>query len=194
MPRLFTNTSTAGYSRASACASAAAPRSPAKPITVPPLEERTAETAASTASAERPLTITCAPSRARAAAIACPIPAVLPVTNAVLPRSWRSIGCPPDLKCLFHGRAVELVDHAVLHDEAHPFHDADIGQRIARHRDPVGDLARRHAAQILVVPQKLRGVHRRGLKREHGRHAGLHHELELMRILSMRIYRGVRAE
>ena len=51
-------------------------------------------TAFSTPLRERPVTMTRAPSRARPAAIAAPMPAVLPVTSARLPLSLRSMQTP----------------------------------------------------------------------------------------------------
>ena len=61
---------------------------------VPPVVDRRSPTAALTAACDRPLTIARAPSRARAVAMARPMPAVLPLISAVLPFSWRSMGFP----------------------------------------------------------------------------------------------------
>ncbi len=91
-------------------------------------------------------------------------------------------------------RRVQLVDDARLHHEAHALHQGNVGDRVARHRDDVGELALLHRAEIAVVMQELRGVDRRRLDREHRRHAGLDHQFELVRILAVRIDAGVGAE
>src|SRR5712692_6610579 len=87
MPTLFTRTSTSGTSASRRAAPRAVPRSAAMPRAPPPISR----TAASTRSCVRPFTITSAPSRASARAMANLMPAVDPVTSALLPRSWRSM-------------------------------------------------------------------------------------------------------
>src|SRR6266550_4214646 len=86
MPRLFTSTSQPGQARARRSQPAAEPRSPAKPFT-PPEEADAAmsATALSTAAWVRPLTTTFAPDAASPLAMARPMPAVEPLTMAVLP-------------------------------------------------------------------------------------------------------------
>src|SRR5712691_7321821 len=87
MPTLFTRTSTSGSSASSRAAPRAVPRSAAMPRAPPPISR----TAASTRSCARPFTITWAPSRESARAMANPMPAVEPVTSAFFPRSSSSI-------------------------------------------------------------------------------------------------------
>src|SRR3984957_19238926 len=189
MPRLFTRISTTGCWRTRVSATESTLRSPANPITSPLVSAFIAATADSTAAGDRPLTMTVAPSRASEAAMALPIPAVEPVTSAIFFANLRSMRkspmCEAQMRssdCIDRSR-VQFVNHPILHHEADALHETDVVDRIAGHRDDVGDLARRDAAQILVVPQQLRGADGRRLNGEHRRHAGSHHQLELMCIL-----------
>src|SRR6266404_101527 len=91
MPTLFTSTSTAGNFAITASAPAKPQKSAAMPSTLAfVVLDRIAAIAAFTRSCVRPFTKTCAPSLASELAIAKPIPAVDPVTNAVFPVSFRS--------------------------------------------------------------------------------------------------------
>ena len=56
------------------------------------------------------------------------------------------------------------------------------------------ETATRSAYVIPYLLQKLGRVRRRGLQHERGRHAGLDHVLEFLRVLAMRIDRGVGAK
>src|SRR5947209_7811243 len=91
MPTLFTSTSTTGSFAITASAPAELEKSATIPSTLLVAAcDRIAAIAASTRSCVRPFTYTCAPSIASAWAIANPIPAVDPVTNATLVVSFRS--------------------------------------------------------------------------------------------------------
>ena len=92
MPRLFTRISTSGWRCGEFFRRGRVLRSPAKPETSPPVVAFSFATRLSTADCVRPLTITRAPSRPSAAAMARPMPAVLPLTSASLPFSPRSMG------------------------------------------------------------------------------------------------------
>src|SRR3989449_11097784 len=86
--------SVAGTRAIRAATPAAVPRSAATPETCAPAPgaaRRTSAVAARTRDSVRPFTMTAAPSRASARAMARPMPAVEPVTTAVLPASCRSI-------------------------------------------------------------------------------------------------------
>src|SRR5580704_19285752 len=92
IPMLLTSTSTSGTASASIWQPAAVETSVATPeIFAPGCDFRISAIAAFTRSCVRPFTITDAPSAASPRAVANPIPAVDPVTNAALPFSWRSI-------------------------------------------------------------------------------------------------------
>ena len=92
MPMLLTSTSTSGSAAISAAQPAALPRSAAIPwTTAPDTSCFSRAVTASTRASVRPLTVTTAPSRARARAVANPMPAVDPVTSARFPFSPRSI-------------------------------------------------------------------------------------------------------
>jgi hypothetical protein len=94
MPRLLTRISTFGNFRATSLAAAAVLRSAAKADALFGAIAFSFATAASTDFDVRPLTMTRAPSRTSASAMAYPIPAVLPLTSASLPvrpRSMRGI-------------------------------------------------------------------------------------------------------
>src|SRR5882724_6879211 len=190
IPRLFTRMSTCGCCRTSFSATDAELKSPANPMTSPPAALFMAVTAASTAVEVLPLTITLAPSRASAAAMAWPMPAVEPLTSAILPFSCRSMRSERRV----HGHRIQFVHNALLHHKAHALHEADVIDGIAGNRDHIRDLTSRHAPQVLVVPQQCCRIHRRSLDDEHRRHARPHHQLELMRVLAVRIHGGVRAE
>src|ERR1700729_337067 len=151
IPKLFTRMSTCGCVCTNFSATCATLKSPAKPSTLPWVALFMAVTAASTAAEVRPLTITVAPSRASAAAMALPMPAVDPLTSAIFFASCRSITAPGAQSAYFgrlqrriHRHRIKLVDDAFLHDEAHPLHQADVIDRIAGHRHYIGDLAGRN--------------------------------------------------
>src|ERR1700722_3524973 len=199
IPKLFTRISTAGCRCARACATSATLKSPANPTTSPPVCAFIAVTAPSTAAGVLPETITLAPSRASDVAMALPMPAVDPLTSAIFSFNCRSIGTHPQgrfksLQSSVDRHGVLLVNDPVLHHEAHALHQADIIDRIARNRNDIGDLARHNGAQFLVVPQQLRRAYGCRLNGEHRRHARRHHQFEFMRVLAVRIDRGIGAE
>jgi hypothetical protein len=67
----------------------------------------------------------------------------------------RRRGLAGSCRCRADGHALpaagfrRTVDHAVLHDEAHVLDDPDVRERIARHRDDIGEQALEQAATIL---------------------------------------------
>src|SRR6476660_6629671 len=87
--------------------------------------------------------------------------------------------------------ATNLVDNSSLHHEAHLCHDAYVGERVAIDGDQVRELAGRHAAEILVMPQQLCRADGRCLEHKHLRHARVDHQFELMRVFPMRIDAGI---
>src|SRR5215831_4867484 len=87
-PMLLMRISTAGYRWIARSAPGRVPRAAASPSAFDPI----LATAASTRVCVRPFTITLAPSFARVAAMANPIPAVDPVTSAFFPFNCKSIG------------------------------------------------------------------------------------------------------
>src|ERR1700720_3305616 len=91
MPRLLTRISTLGTALRRMAAPSAVAGSASTPRTSAPPDVRMPATAWSSLTWLRPVTTTLAPSTASLRAIARPMPAVDPVTSAVLPLSCRSM-------------------------------------------------------------------------------------------------------
>src|SRR5262252_10646189 len=83
-------------------------------------------------------------------------------------------------------------DLSALHHELHSLHLGDIFQRITADRDDVGVLALLEAADTIRPPvvEDARRGEKRGLQRLRRRHAPLHEERELVRLLAMRVSLG----
>ena len=70
----------------------------------------------------------------------------------------------------------------------------DVGERVARDGDQVGELAGLDRADPVLPAEQLGGVGGRGLDRLHRRHALLHHVGELLRVVAVREDAAVGAE
>src|SRR5947209_8655911 len=131
------------------------PRSAAMPRS---LGVRLEEMAASTRSWVRPLRKTSAPSVARRWAMASPMPAVEPVTSAVLPLSWRSIASSDSRERVEVACAV--VWARMLPFVRRVYETNDVGSVDAGRRESVGGWSERsdgHGAEECVVTAECAG-------------------------------------
>ena len=87
-----------------------------------------------------------------------------------------------------------FVHDTLLHDEVDPLEHADIGKRIARHRDDVGGFPGSERAEQLRVSDEIGCFDGRRLNALHRRHAVLDHEGELASVRAMRANAGVGPE
>src|SRR3569833_1894525 len=82
---------------------------------------------------------------------------------------------------------VAFEDNAHLHHKAHTLEQSNVVERVAVDSHDVGKLAGRDAPEILVMFEQLGGVSRGCLDRKERRQSHLHHELEFVCVLAMRI-------
>ena len=82
---------------------------------------------------------------------------------------------------------------AGLHDEADVARDGDVLARIARHRDEVGEVARRDPAEVVLAANQRGAVDRRGAQRVHRRQPARHDRGEFLRSFAVGDCGGVGA-
>ena len=89
-----------------------------------------------------------------------------------------------------------LVDHAAFHHERDLLQYADVRERVSRHCDDVGEIARLQRADLSLPAEQLRAVQRAGLDRGERRHPVLHHEREFagLRAVRKRSYVGAHGD
>src|SRR5262249_61633332 len=83
-------------------------------------------------------------------------------------------GRSPPVAVVDASRAGAVLDDAVLHDEANPFHRPDVLQRVAVDGDQVGALAGLDGAGLAVDAARLGAPARAGQERVEGWHAEPH--------------------
>src|ERR1700728_888746 len=91
-------------------------------------------------------------------------------------------------------RILVLHHFAAFHHEFHVLQGSHVLARIAVDPDDVGPRPGLQATDFPRPPQQIRRIHRRCLNRLQRRKPQLHHDGELMRIQTMRVNCGIRAE